>query len=257
MEQAQAAVPTVQIQGPATWTQPASLGLELTADGTSPCQGPFARLRYAWSIAPQPTWINVPQEQLKNSRLLLAEYTLTADTTYTLSVVAYLVTAPHLNATASVTVTTSVQQLVANVAGGALWQVSASDPVVLNGTGSHDPDLPPLARQNFPLRYQWKCSVAVDALSVDATSSLPSAPTAPLAPTVPLSDPGGVINTGGGGPFRPPSPPGVPPSFPPLLELYLSLELILRLRRLPFVCASTSPSSVPAHTVPSFPSHAL
>ncbi len=96
-------------------------------------------MTWQWSVYDQyHVFITIPNVDTSKSILVIPKYSLAAGANYSISLSAYYT--PSLVGTDDVTVSVGVQDLVAVISGGSYLVQAANTTLVLNASGSYDPD---------------------------------------------------------------------------------------------------------------------
>jgi hypothetical protein len=121
----------------------------------------------------------------------LSAYSLKPSSVYVVRVVSTVKVNPYVTLTSSSSVTINVQQssLVSKISGGSSQMVRQGEVIVLDGTGSYDPDVAPTSSSQVGLSSEWSCTSPSSSCVVSVSSFDPFIAT--VSPS-PLSEVGTI-----------------------------------------------------------------
>jgi len=153
-------LPLTNILGPDTVPILPGSVLTLYTVTTQPtCAEATSSLSYVWTVEADGVVLDIPTQSSSPTKYLLSEYSLTANTVYTIT---YTVTASatdlnaEISATDTVTVNVGSGDLIPVIAGGTTRQLSTIEPFTLDASGSYDENV---AVGNEVLFFQWSCTI--------------------------------------------------------------------------------------------------
>jgi len=122
----------------------------------SKCPIEKGKLIFEWTLKsgpmPDPTLFSVT-----GSQILIPSNTLQAGSVYTLGVYAYMDNDPSKASTGTYSIEVLSRPLIATIRGGALLPAMTTRQLVLDGSGSYDPDLQ--GAQDSELQFWWSCTI--------------------------------------------------------------------------------------------------